>query len=148
MYSNYAHRICRSSFVRPAGGLVNFTICARVCLVEDRMSFCLLANRNLIFPPVTYPSYEAFNMYSSGCNVKICSKSLLANLSFSLCFGLFKVILFTAQSYCIENPWSTNFMLVSNKINCITFFSTFGIRYLALVNFTKENSSSMWIYSH
>ena len=62
-------------YLGPTGGLVKFTICAKVCHVEDRISILFIIQMEFNTPQVMHLSYKTFNMYSNGCNVKIFSNT-------------------------------------------------------------------------
>ena len=84
----------------PIGGSVKFIICARVCQVEDRMSILSLCQIEFNIPQLVPFQRSAQHLFAMS---KFVATPLLANLSFSFCFGLFKVIPRTTQSSCIEN---------------------------------------------
>ena len=101
----------------PVGRLVKFKICARVYHVEDRMSILFIRQMEFDIPQLrTLPVKRSTSIRVAAMS-KFAATSLAANWSFSFCFGLFKLVPLTAQSFCVENPRSLITRFQQNKLH-------------------------------
>ena len=90
----------------PIGRLVKFTICARVCYVEDRMSILFIGQMEFDILQLRTLPIKRLACIPVAAMSKFAATSLSENWSFSFCFGLFKVVPLIVQSPCVKNPRS------------------------------------------
>ena len=101
----------------PIGRLVKFTICERVCHVEDRMSNLFIGQMEFDIPQLRSLPTKRSTCIPVAAMSKFAATSLSENWSFSFCFGLFKVVPITVQSSCLENPRSLITRFQQNKLH-------------------------------